>query len=138
MNRDSGKAHIARAALESIAYQVRDAVELMLRDSCILLQELHADGGASDNAVLMLFPGRHAGAAGGEIGGNRTFRHGFRLLRRASHRLLVIAEEIAAQARPYRSYMPQIEPGRREKLYAGWRQSVSPVLQYGPQSQADI
>lgn len=54
MNRGSGKAHIARAALLSILPR-RDAVELMQRESGILLRELRADGGASDNVVLMQF-----------------------------------------------------------------------------------
>jgi glycerol kinase len=55
MNRGTGKAHIIRAALESIAYQVHDAVELMESESGIRLKELRTDGGASDNALLMQF-----------------------------------------------------------------------------------
>ncbi|HUS08756.1 MAG TPA: glycerol kinase GlpK, partial [Bryobacteraceae bacterium] len=48
-------AHIVRAALESIAYQTRDLVEAMERDSGAKLQELRVDGGASCNAFLMQF-----------------------------------------------------------------------------------
>ncbi|MDF2726117.1 MAG: glycerol kinase, partial [Paenibacillus sp.] len=55
MNRGTGKAHIIRAALESIAYQVHDAVRVLESVSGISLEELRADGGAADNAVLMQF-----------------------------------------------------------------------------------
>lgn len=55
MNRGTHKAHIIRAALESIAYQVRDAVALMEKSTGIRLDQLRTDGGASDNATLMQF-----------------------------------------------------------------------------------
>ncbi|MDQ0900887.1 glycerol kinase GlpK [Paenibacillus sp. V4I7] len=55
MSRGSGRSHIIRAALESIAYQVNDAVKLMQSESGIRLKELRADGGASDNTTLMQF-----------------------------------------------------------------------------------
>ncbi len=53
MNRGTTKAHIIRAALESIAYQVYEAVELMQSESGVRLKELRTDGGASDNRRLM-------------------------------------------------------------------------------------
>ncbi|MDX1380979.1 MAG: glycerol kinase GlpK, partial [Xanthomonadales bacterium] len=55
LTRGSGRAHLARAALESIAYQSRDIVEVMNRDSGIELSELRVDGGASQNDFLMQF-----------------------------------------------------------------------------------
>ena len=55
MNRNSGKAHVARAALESIAYQVRDAVDLIESESGTSIMELRVDGGATVNGFLMQF-----------------------------------------------------------------------------------
>ncbi|CAL60444.1 Glycerol kinase (ATP:glycerol 3-phosphotransferase) (Glycerokinase) (GK) [Herminiimonas arsenicoxydans] len=55
MTRGSNKAHIARAALESIAYQTVDVLEAMQKDAQILLQELRVDGGAARNDLLMQF-----------------------------------------------------------------------------------
>ena len=49
------KAHIARAALESIAYQVRDVLSLMEADAGIALQHIHGDGGMVKNQFLMQF-----------------------------------------------------------------------------------
>lgn len=53
MTRGTTKAHIARAALESIALQTVDLVQAMQRDGARPLSELRVDGGASNNALLM-------------------------------------------------------------------------------------
>ena len=55
LTRGTGKAHIARAALESIAFQVADLVDAMHADSGIQLTELRVDGGATMNETLMQF-----------------------------------------------------------------------------------
>jgi glycerol kinase len=55
MNRNTNKSHIVRAALESIAYQVKDAIELMQSESKIKVVELKVDGGATSNKFLMQF-----------------------------------------------------------------------------------
>ena len=55
LTRGSGAAHIARAALEGIAYQVADVIGVMEKDSGITLAELRVDGGASRNDLLMQF-----------------------------------------------------------------------------------
>ncbi|MCC5930458.1 MAG: glycerol kinase GlpK [Cyclobacteriaceae bacterium] len=55
MNRGTGKAHIIRAALESIAYQVKDLIDLMVQGAGLSLQELRVDGGPSSNRMLMQF-----------------------------------------------------------------------------------
>jgi len=55
LTRRSGRAHLARAVLESIAYQSLDIAEVMQRDSRIELNELRVDGGASKNDFLMQF-----------------------------------------------------------------------------------
>jgi glycerol kinase len=55
LTRGNGRAHLARAALESMAYQTVDAVRAMEEASGIELDELKADGGAVENAWLMQF-----------------------------------------------------------------------------------
>jgi glycerol kinase len=55
LSRGSSKAHIARAALESIAYQTRDVLECMEADSGLKIEELRVDGGATVNDMLMQF-----------------------------------------------------------------------------------
>jgi glycerol kinase len=55
LTRGSGRAHIVRATLESIAYQTRDVLEAMRADSGLELQALRVDGGAVHNDFLMQF-----------------------------------------------------------------------------------
>jgi glycerol kinase len=55
INRDTTKAHIVRAALESMAWQIKDLIDLMIKESDIKLQELRVDGGPTRNDLLMQF-----------------------------------------------------------------------------------
>src|SRR5204863_2330605 len=55
LTRDTSAAHLARAALECIAYQVADLQDAMHSDSGIRLKELRVDGGAVQNNLLMQF-----------------------------------------------------------------------------------
>lgn len=53
MNRSTTRAHLLRACIESIAYQVYDVIDLMNKETNIPIFELRGDGGASKNAILM-------------------------------------------------------------------------------------
>ncbi len=55
LTRGTGKAHIARAALESIAFQTADLLDAIRKDSGIELSELRVDGGATENTTLLQF-----------------------------------------------------------------------------------
>ncbi len=55
ITRGTTKAHVARAALEAMAYQTADVIEAMARDSGVDLRELRVDGGASANDLTMQF-----------------------------------------------------------------------------------
>ena len=55
ITRATGRPQLARAVIESIAYQVQDLIIAMEKDSGIMLKQLRADGGASQSDVLMQF-----------------------------------------------------------------------------------
>ncbi len=55
LTRETTVAHVARAAVEAIAYQTRDVLELMRNDAGLVLSDLRVDGGASRNNSLMQF-----------------------------------------------------------------------------------
>jgi glycerol kinase len=55
ITRGTTAAHLARAALEGIAFQVADVLDVMQRDSGITIEELRVDGGAAENNLLMQF-----------------------------------------------------------------------------------
>ncbi len=62
ITRGSTAAHIARAALEGIAFQTMDIVDAMSRDAGVQLSELKVDGGASRNNLMMQFQADILGA----------------------------------------------------------------------------
>ncbi len=84
LTRGTNRAHIARAALEGIAYQVADVLRAMERDAKIRLKELRVDGGASANNLLMQFQAdlarrpRRAAAGVGDDGARRRLSRGTR------------------------------------------------------------
>src|SRR6185503_16539602 len=55
LTRGSGRAHVVRATLESLAYQTRDVIEVMNADSGVATRELRVDGGAAASDFLMQF-----------------------------------------------------------------------------------
>jgi len=55
INRDTNRSHFAKAALESMAYQTKDILDAMQKDSGITLEKLKVDGGAVSNNYLMQF-----------------------------------------------------------------------------------
>src|SRR5690554_38716 len=55
MTKGTAKAHLVRAALESIAYQIKDIIDLMISESKVNLHELRVDGGPTRNDFLMQF-----------------------------------------------------------------------------------
>ncbi|XEC97751.1 glycerol kinase GlpK [Paenibacillus tarimensis] len=129
MNRATGRAHIIRAALESIAYQVRDAVDLLQSASGIELRELYADGGAADNGTLMQFQA--------DMLNKRVIRSGIAELSAMGSVYLgglavgfwsSIDEICKLNTAAHRYYEPAIEPAMRERYYSGWKQAVASVM----------
>ncbi|UQZ82326.1 Glycerol kinase [Paenibacillus konkukensis] len=128
MNRGTGKAHIVRAALESIAYQVCDAVKLLESASGLRLAELRADGGASDNAALMQFQADMLGQPVAKPEVAELSAIGSVYLGGLGVGFWRSQDEIAALPAVYREYRPAMDAVRRENYYAGWRQAVATVL----------
>lgn len=128
LTRGSGRAHIARAALEAIAYQTRDVVEVMNRDSGIQLNELRVDGGAAANDFLMQFQADILGVNVDRPALLETTAAGAAYLAglavgawRSPSQLL----EVMPRERLFQAEMLESE---RDRLYAGWKNAVSRVL----------
>lgn len=124
----SKREHVVRAALEAIAYQVRDVLDLMGAEAGVTLQELHADGGPTRNAFLMQFTADVAGVqlrAGDvpEASALGAALAGF--LGLGIHQSL---ESLAALRREGRTFQPQLPAATVERLRAGWRAAVKRVL----------
>jgi glycerol kinase len=125
MTRYVNKGHIARAALEATAFQTREVLDAMEKDSGVTLKSLKVDGGMVYNELLMQFQSDildvpvvrpkvaettalgAAYAAGLAVGFWKDF------------------DELRANWGRGREWKPQMDAATREKLYAGWKKAVT-------------
>ncbi len=128
LTRGTGRAHLVRAALESIAYQTRDVVDAMSREAELPLQELRADGGAVANGFLMQFQADLLGVPVEVPANTETTALGAACLAGLAVGFWQSREELAERWRMARRYEPQMSQVRREELQARWRKAVSRSL----------
>ena len=127
LTRGSNRKILVRATLESLAYQTRDVVESMERDSGIRLRELRVDGGAVRNDWLMQFQADILGvpvarpAMIANTGKGAAFLAGIGIGWWTPH------DVIRFVGRPERIFMPRMRLSEREKIYDGWREAVARV-----------
>jgi glycerol kinase len=124
----STRTHLARAALEAIAYQVRDVFDVMRSEAGADLHVLLADGGASRNRTLMQFQAdilgrpvlQNVSADVSALGA--VYLAGLATGQRQS------LDEIAQLPRLQTRFEPQMAAHDREALYAGWQMAVARAL----------
>jgi glycerol kinase len=124
LTRGSTAGHIARAAIESIAYQTADVLEAMESDSGIKLRELRVDGGAARNDALMQFQADVLGVRVIRPRIQETTALGAAYLAGLAVGYWKSSDEIGAQWQVERQFEPKMEPGRAEELLASWRRAV--------------
>ncbi|CAN7385905.1 glycerol kinase GlpK [Paenibacillus sp. LjRoot153] len=129
MNRGTTKAHIIRAALESIAYQVYDAVNLLEKETGVTLQELRADGGASENVGLMQFQSNLLGKNVVKSKVAELSPMGSVYIGGVGIGFWTSLSEITHKDTACHIYLPSIEIEVREAYCAGWKKAVNSVLQ---------
>jgi len=124
ISRHTGKAHIVRAVLESIAFQVNDLVELMQKDEAVQLRELRVDGGPTRNNFLMQFQAdvlnrQVVRSAIEEISAlGATFMAGL------ATGFWKDIGEIEALDMKREAFSPSMESTGRDNLVAGWKKAV--------------
>ncbi|MEO8857894.1 MAG: glycerol kinase GlpK [Burkholderiaceae bacterium] len=124
MTRGTGRAHIARAALESIALQSADVFAAMTSDSGIALRELRVDGGASRNNLLMQMQADFLGVPVVRPRITETTALGAAYLAGLATGFWSGPDELAAQWAMDRRFEPTLDGGAREAKLARWRQAV--------------
>ena len=127
LTRGATRAHLARAALESMAYQTRDVVECMQRDSGIKVRELRVDGGATRNDFLCQFQADILGVSVVRPVVTETTALGAAYLAGLAVGFWKNSREIAAQWHVERRFEPQMKRSERERLYEGWQEAVARV-----------
>jgi glycerol kinase len=124
LTRGTTRAHIARAALESIAFQSAEVLEAMQKDSGEKLAELRVDGGAAANDLLMQFQADLLGVAVVRPRVLETTALGAAYLAGLTVDLWKSREELAQHWQAQRRFEPRMEPARRDKLISRWREAV--------------
>jgi len=124
ITRGTTPAHIARAALESIAYQTKDVLECMEEDSGMRLKELRVDGGAAANEFLMQFQADILGVPVVIQETTETTALGAAYLAGLAVGFWKDQEQIAANYAVKRKFVPRMSSRQRESLYRKWKAAV--------------
>ena len=125
ITRGATKAHIARAALESIALQTLDIMDCMQKDAGIKLDTLRADGGATRNNLLMQFQADVLGVPVERPMVTETTALGAAYLAGLAVGFWKSEEEIAAMWQLDRRFEPNMAQSDREKLLHDWQRAVA-------------
>jgi glycerol kinase len=123
LTRGSGRAHLARAALEAMAYQAVDAVRAMERASGVPLEELKADGGAVVNGWLMKFQADVLGVPVVVPEISETTALGAAYLAGVATGAWS-EQDVRAMWREAARYEPSMSEDERETLMAGWSRAL--------------
>ena len=123
LTRGSGRAHLARAALEAIAYQTVDAVQAQEAACGERLEVLRADGGATANRWLMQFQADVLGVPVSVPEVAETTALGAAYLAGIATGAWT-AEQVGEMWREADRYEPRMEPTQREELLAEWRRAL--------------
>jgi glycerol kinase len=127
LTRGVGRAHVVRAALESLAYQTRDVVDAMAADSGTPLTTLRVDGGAAANDFLMQFQADLLGVPVERPKLVETTAMGAAALAGLAVGFWGSPAELARARQLDRRFKPRMAPSTRESLYRGWRTAVTRV-----------
>jgi glycerol kinase len=125
LTRGTTRAHIARAALESIAFQSAELLEAMQKDSGERMSELRVDGGAAANDLLMQFQADLLGVPVVRPKVLETTALGAAYLAGLTVNLWSSRDELASHWRAERRFEPRMSGSEREERMARWREAVT-------------
>ncbi len=124
MTRGTNRYHIIRATLESMAYQTRDVLTCMQKDSGITLKEVRVDGGASANNLLMQFQADILGVPVERPQVVETTALGAAYLAGLAVNFWTDRNQIAQNWNIDRTFTPQMSQEKREQLYTDWSRAI--------------
>ena len=124
ITRGTTEAHIVRATLESLAYQSRDLIEAMEKDSGIPLTKLKVDGGAVKNDLLMQFQSDILNVPVERSVINETTALGAAYLAGLAVGFFIGKDSLLENYKKDHVFSPNINQAEREKLYQGWKRAV--------------
>ena len=124
ITRGTNRAHIVRAALESIAYQTREVVTAMASDSGLRPEVLRVDGGAARNDFLCQFQADILGIPVERPATTESTALGAAYLAGLATGVWQDERELATHLKLGRRFEPAMDVARREDLYSGWERAV--------------
>jgi glycerol kinase len=124
ITRGSTSAHIARAALDSIAYQTLEVLQAMEKDSGIEIKELRVDGGATVNSSLMQFQADLLQASVIRPRITETTALGAAYLAGIAVKFWSGVDDIKKQWQIDRTFVPVMPPEETDSLIKGWHRAV--------------
>jgi glycerol kinase len=124
ITRGANRAHLVRAALESIAYQTREVVDAMAQDSGLRPEVLRVDGGAARNDFLCQFQADILGIPVERPATTESTALGAAYLAGLATGFWKDEAELAQHLKLGRRFEPGMDVGRREELYEGWRDAI--------------
>jgi glycerol kinase len=125
LTRGTTRAHLARAALESIAFQSRDVLEAMAADAGVLLPGLKVDGGAVANDFLCQFQADILDAVVSRPRVIETTALGAAFLAGLGSGVWGSLDTLAARQGVDRTFAPRMDPATRAQRCDGWRRAVA-------------
>ena len=128
MTRGTTQAHIARASLESIAYQTYDVLKSMEADSGIAIKELRVDGGATANNLLMQFQSDILQVPVIRPTVTETTALGAAYLAGLATGYWSSVEDIQQQWQIDRRFQPAMDTARTQELLKGWQRAVKAAI----------
>jgi glycerol kinase len=128
LTRGSNASHIARAALESIAYQTMDVLKAMEADSGISIKELRVDGGATANNLLMQFQSDILNTKVLRPTVTETTALGAAYLAGLAVGYWKSVEEIQQQWQIDKTFTPVMDDDKRTALTSGWQKAVGTTI----------
>ena len=131
LSRHHNSAHLARAALESIAFQIADVFFAMEAATGLRFKELRADGGATRNTSLMQFQADVLGQPVLRSLNEELSAIGAAWLSGLSLGWWESANELELLASEPDRFVPNPDSEKRELLYKGWTQAVKQARQFG-------
>ena len=124
VTRGTTAAHLARAALEAIAYQSRDVLEVMAADAAIPVRQLRVDGGAAANDFLCQFQADIMDVPVLRPAVIETTGVGAAYLAGLGAGIWSSLDALAQRATIERTFTPAMDPVTRAQRYEGWRRAV--------------
>ncbi len=130
ITRGTTAAHIARASLDSIAYQTVDVLKAMEADSGIEIKELRVDGGATVNNVLMQFQSDVLNTIVVRPQITETTALGAAYLAGLATGYWNSVDELQQQWKADKKFEPQMNTETRDALQSGWARAVKAAMSY--------